>query len=270
MKIRFIFHSSFLIECDRCYLLFDYYLGDLPSLDPEKPLYVMASHQHYDHFSPGIFQLVRKYPKCVFLLSDDISMDLVGAATEELGEMPQVLMLHEGDTVYLRPTEGSVEILEPGRPEPLVAIGGGETGSESGEDRVVVRTFSSTDLGVSFLVQADGKRIFHAGDLNDWCWPNEWQSRNEEVHANYIRILDDILDYLKGEELDVVFHPMDPVLGVSGFQGPVEFLKRIPTRRFYPMHMWERYSIGQKFLEAFPEYKDVFCPISGPGDVTGE
>ena len=256
MKIRFIFHSSFLIECDACYLLFDYYQGELPSMDPEKPLYVMASHQHYDHFSPEIFRLVRKYPKCVFLLSNDISMDLVGAATEELGEMPYVLLLQEGDTVCLRPDKDEAVILEPGSKE---------TVPEGNE--VIIRTFSSTDLGVSFLVQTDGRRIFHAGDLNDWCWPNEWKSRNEEVHENYLRILDELLDYLKGETLDVAFHPMDPVLGVSGFQGPVEFLKRIPTRRFYPMHMWERYSIGQKFLEAFPEYTDVFRPISGPGDI---
>ena len=65
--------------------------------------------------------------------------------------------------------------------------------------------------------------------------------------------------------LDVVFHPMDPVLGVGEYRGPVEFLERIAVRHFFPMHMWERYSVGGKFLLAHPEYRGIFHPISGSG-----
>ena len=87
------------------------------------------------------------------------------------------------------------------------------------------------------------------------------------MQAEYQGILDSLKDSLGGEPLDVVFHPMDPVLGIGEYRGPVEFLERIPVRNFFPMHMWERYSVGAKFLEAYPEYEEVFRPISGAGQL---
>lgn len=254
MKITFIFHSSFLIECEKSYLLFDYYQGELPALDPEKPLYALASHQHYDHFSPGIFQLVKKYPRCTFLLSDDIPEKLVSEAMQELGESPKILWMREGSRMVLDPETGGHEILSEGEAFP-----------EADPGSVRVTGFPSTDQGLSYLVETEGRRIFHAGDLNDWWWPNEWKSRNESMQADYFRILDSLKETLGKDPLDVVFHPMDPVLGVGEYRGPVEFLERIAVRHFFPMHMWERYSVGTKFLEAYPEYEEVFRPISGAG-----
>ena len=55
MKVTFIYHSAFLVELERCSLLFDWYGGDLPKIDRTKPLYVFASHHHGDHYSPEIF-----------------------------------------------------------------------------------------------------------------------------------------------------------------------------------------------------------------------
>ena len=49
MKVTFIYHSAFLVELERCSLLFDWYGGDLPKIDRTKPLYVFASHHHGDH-----------------------------------------------------------------------------------------------------------------------------------------------------------------------------------------------------------------------------
>ena len=41
MKVTFIYHSAFLVELERCSLLFDWYGGDLPKIDRTKPLYVL-------------------------------------------------------------------------------------------------------------------------------------------------------------------------------------------------------------------------------------
>ena len=38
MKVTFIYHSAFLVELERCSLLFDWYGGDLPKIDRTKPL----------------------------------------------------------------------------------------------------------------------------------------------------------------------------------------------------------------------------------------
>ena len=41
------------------------------------------------------------------------------------------------------------------------------------DDVLRVHAFGSTDVGISFLVEAEGKKIFHAGDLNNWHWMDE-------------------------------------------------------------------------------------------------
>lgn len=74
MKITYIHHSSFCIETACANYLFDYYKGDIPKLNPEKPLYVFASHKHGDHFSPVIFHLKNSYPNIHYILSDDIKI----------------------------------------------------------------------------------------------------------------------------------------------------------------------------------------------------
>ena len=234
MELRFIFHSSYLVTLPDCYLLFDYYQGDIPELDTEKPLYIFASHHHYDHFSPVVFHLMLKYPKCEFILSDDISQDTVDEALAGLGRTARIHWVCEGDRVQL--------------------------------DRARVDALPSTDLGVSYLVQTKERRIFHAGDLNDWCWPNVPRSKNEQMQKAFLAAVDQLSARLEGNALDAAFFPLDPVMGDSCFQGPAEFLERIPVKHFLPMHMWEQYSVEERFLTAYPDYRKVFCLIHGAGE----
>lgn len=73
MNITYIHHSCFVVELNSCTLVFDYYQGDLPIFDKQKPLYVFASHVHDDHFHERIFLLRASYPNCTFILSSDIT-----------------------------------------------------------------------------------------------------------------------------------------------------------------------------------------------------
>jgi len=70
MKITYIHHSCFLVETQSACLLFDYFEGQLPPIPEEKPLYILASHSHHDHYSEEIFSL--KHPNLTYLLSRDI------------------------------------------------------------------------------------------------------------------------------------------------------------------------------------------------------
>lgn len=70
MKITYIHHSAFLVETESACLLFDYFEGKLPPVPKGKPLYVLSSHNHHDHFSEVIFSL--EHPNITFLLSRDI------------------------------------------------------------------------------------------------------------------------------------------------------------------------------------------------------
>jgi hypothetical protein len=72
MKVTFIYHSGYLVELEEHVLLFDYYQGELPAIDPTKKLYVFASHRHHDHFDMQIFELFRDFPDVTYVLSKDI------------------------------------------------------------------------------------------------------------------------------------------------------------------------------------------------------
>ena len=58
MKITYIHHSGFLVETDSCYYLFDYEKGGLPQMDVTKPIFVLSSHGHHDHYNPEIFSIL--------------------------------------------------------------------------------------------------------------------------------------------------------------------------------------------------------------------
>ena len=70
MKITYIHHSAFLVETESASLLFDYFEGEIPPISKNKPLYVLSSHNHHDHFSDFVFSL--EHPDITFLLSWDI------------------------------------------------------------------------------------------------------------------------------------------------------------------------------------------------------
>ena len=73
MKVTFLGHSGFLTETDDMYLLFDYYKGELPEMDPDKKMCVFVSHAHYDHYGKEIFRLREKFGEIRYILSSDIS-----------------------------------------------------------------------------------------------------------------------------------------------------------------------------------------------------
>lgn len=155
MKVVYVEHSSFLVALENCYLLFDYFQGEIPKMDREKELYVFVSHRHGDHFSPVIFELAENYPKVQYVISDDIWQSRV---PEEL----------YGRIVFMGP------------------------GEEKKVGPVFVRTYRSTDEGVAFLLTVDNVCIYHAGDLNHWYWIGESENWNRQMGENYHAELDRI------------------------------------------------------------------------------
>ena len=153
MKVTYIYHSSFLVECETEYLLFDYFKGRIPDLDDKKPLIVFASHRHQDHFSEGIFQLGEEHENTWFVLSSDIWKKRV----------PQPL---QERTLFL----GS------GRKETFCNL--------------QIETLKSTDEGVAWLIRTGDGVIYHAGDLNDWTWPGESERFNQTMRKAYRRQLE--------------------------------------------------------------------------------
>lgn len=111
-------------------------------------------------------------------------------------------------------------------------------------ERVQVRAFESTDLGVSFLVNLCGIHIFHAGDLNFWHWREESTLKEIEEAENDFQ---KALAPLKDEAIDVAFFPVDPRQGRMFDAGANTFILSVKPRLLIPMHFWGRAEIAVEF-----------------------
>ena len=76
MKATYIYHSCFLVETKSFYYLFDYEKGNLPEMDVSKPIYVLSSHGHQDHYNAELFSVLdRLGMQTVYgVLADDIEI----------------------------------------------------------------------------------------------------------------------------------------------------------------------------------------------------
>ena len=216
MKITYIHHSGFLVEADSCYYLFDYEKGSLPQMDITKPIFILSSHGHHDHYNPEIFSILSTFgmQNIYAILSDDI----------EVTENVNVLQVSPGKEYHLWMQQK-------------------------------LTTFESTDLGVAFLIEDQGKIIYHAGDLNDWVWEEESDSYNEQMTKAYRKQIDLLSKKLNYREIDVAFVVLDPRQEKDYDKGMCYFLEHIPVKDIYPMHYWENPDIIEKFLKEHPEYQ---------------
>ena len=220
MNVTYIHHSSFLIETEACYYLIDYFQGSIPALNPRKPVLVLASHKHHDHYQRGVFSTLKdmgmQYIYAV--LSRDIPS---GARPEDVPCMPVSAGKH-----YELPQ--------------------GQT----------LLTFRSTDLGVAFLIR-DGKALFyHAGDLNDWVWAEESAEDNRQMTIKYREQIDLLAQELDGRTLDAAFVVLDPRQEQDYDRGMLYFLRNISCDCVYPMHYWEQPEVITRFLREHPQHRN--------------
>ena len=82
------------------------------------------------------------------------------------------------------------------------------------DELLTIKAFGSTDVGISFLIETEGRRIFHAGDLNNWHWKDESTPQEvAEAEGNYLKELDIIAK--ETSVMDLVMFPVDPRLGTD-------------------------------------------------------
>lgn len=111
-------------------------------------------------------------------------------------------------------------------------------------DGIKVKSFSSTDLGVSFLVNVDNINIFHAGDLNWWHWENDPMEEKFSMEKSF----KEEIDKIKNFNIDIGFFPVDPRLGEAFSFGGEYFIKTLKPDYFIPMHFGDNFSIVSDFI----------------------
>ena len=139
----------------------------------DEDVLVFVSHEHKDHFDPAIFSLREKLSRVRFVLP------------EELDEVYQgrPLCLGRGRTVQT--------LRAAGLPHHHLCL-----------DR---------PSGVAYMLETDGLRIYHAGDLNWWHWEGE-DEFNRDQERRYQHQMQLLAQELDGEPLDLACVPVDPRL----------------------------------------------------------
>jgi len=136
-KVKYLGHSSFLVETDKCYLMFDYtgsvnedeyeiMQADINFDDfKDKRLYMFQSHDHFDHYNKVLHEKISKYDNIVTILGDIKSKlkNTISMTAYDINDINNEIRVYAG---------------------------------------------RSTDLGVCFLIDLDGFVIFHSGDNADW------------------------------------------------------------------------------------------------------
>lgn len=105
-------------------------------------------------------------------------------------------------------------------------------------------TLRSNDEGVAFLVQAEGREIYHAGDLNVWSWKDESDADNEYSE----RIYRGEMERLRGRDIDAAMVPLDPRLEERAPMGIDEFMRIVGCHHLFPMHYWNREKEAREYL----------------------
>ncbi len=145
LAIRYLGHSAFLVETAKRCILFDY--GDHPAraqhglmregvFNPaelaDKPLFILSSHQHGDHYSKTLHQFAANRADTWFVMG-----------------------LDEAPSCAESPLEKTSTSLA--WPHATLTI----------ED-MTIHCSGSTDCGVSFLIEMPEAVIYHGGDLALW------------------------------------------------------------------------------------------------------
>ena len=212
MKVTYLSHSGFLLEWEKSYWIFDYYEGEIPSLNPKKDILVFCSHSHEDHFSPSIFSLSESYPSVIYIFSNEIRKKC-----------------KKLDFVHFLKSRTDTELKTP-----------------SG-DLLKIHTLQSTDCGCAFFIEYNAKTIYHAGDLHWWYWEGEDSDWNKKMTADYKKEL----EYLEDKIIDIAFTPLDPRQQKDYALGMNYFLKHTHTKHVFPMHFWNNFQIITQYLKEY-------------------
>ena len=213
VDLYFLHHSGFMLELETMILVFDYYLDPLKRLEDRLENTDKPVYFFVSHVHGDHFnRAIRKFEKRAsgYFLHRDCHLAL---ADESL--------LHEMDV--------------------------GETVDEG---PLSVHMYGSTDAGGSYMVEAEGLTIFHAGDLNWWHWAGEGDSENREARDWFFRELSRI----KEKEVDIAMLPVDARQQAAREWGVKAYLSHFSAGLLIPMHAFgQRWAPSYEFRWLFPK-----------------
>lgn len=237
MTVRYLFHSGMAIQGEGFTAIIDYFLDECKGertaqngvvdddllLSPGR-FYVFSSHVHGDHFNPVVLSWQNRRKDIRYILSRDIALAGKAQASD------------------------AITFVEPG---------------DCYQDECLsVETYGSTDLGVSFVIRAEGKVLFHAGDLNNWHWNREASPDfAAEAERKYLVELERIAEHV--HRIDVAMFPIDSRLGPDCGLGAEQLTREIKVNTLIPIHFSVDEREPLRYRDAHPDQHVV--PLTARG-----
>ncbi len=199
LKITYLFHSGFAVETANSYLIFDYYQ---PST-LEKGVITGAT--------------LKDKPR-VYVFSSHSHKDHFDRAILEWAKTNPAITYILSDDIKKNLGDCNCRRLAPY--------------AQWSDGTAQVKTFGSTDIGVSFLVTVDGINLFHAGDLNWWHWKEDTETDRAKADQAFLTEVQKI----EGHPIDVAFFPVDRRLEEYYAHGAEYFAEHLRPKLLIPMH----------------------------------
>lgn len=230
LEITYYQHSGFTCAMDDVLLVFDYWRGEEPNVLPEEA---------------GLKEeTLRAYRQVVVFVSHSHPdhLDEVIWSWQRLGNVTYVVS-------YELPPACTGLRMRPGDALQL-------------SEKLAVRAYDSTDLGISFVVELGGFTIFHAGDLNLWHWREESTLKEiEKAEEDFHRVCAS----MTREKIDVAFFPVDPRQGRLYDAGANYFMLCLKPRLMIPMHFWNRTEVAVEFAKRSRCHQTECVAMTRPG-----
>lgn len=208
-KITYLVHSGFSVETARHFFLFDY----CPSMDR----------------TPQITADLLRTKENAYVFVSHNHGDHFDAAIFSWAETNPAIQYVLSSDIRVKDGKQKCHFMKP---------------YEQWRDgQLEVRSFGSTDAGVSFWLDTDGVKIFHAGDLNWWRWSGETKAEQDFADQAFL----EEMKKLQGQQIDIAFFPVDRRLEENFAMGAEYFIKKMQPKLLVPMHFGEDFAATTAF-----------------------
>ena len=134
---------------------------------------------------------------------------------------------------------------------------------EANVNQLAIKTFGSTDQGLSFFLHVDGLSIFHAGDLNWWHWSGESLAEQATAELAFKTEIDKLR--LQVNHIDIAFFPIDRRMEKFYSIGAEYFADQLKPTLLVPMHFGKDFAATKLFAAKAKELSIHTVEVTHPG-----
>lgn len=228
MKIYYIYHSCFVVEDEKNILIFDYY--KTPKKSDSKT---------------DILDFVKRKDKQVYIFASHIHYDHFNPEILNWYELNNDIKYIFSSDIKTNLKNLDITFLEENQEKKILDIN--------------IKTYGSTDEGVSFWIELKEKVLFYAGDLNWWAWTDDTLEEEKYMKDKFQEIIKDIEN--NNRRIDITFFPVDPRLEENMYKGGEYFINKLEPKYFVPMHFDKGYTEIEKFRKEYSSIKTKILSI---------